>query len=42
MANGHLIVLVNFTENYENLPGTTAAIGDGLVDLDENWNPVWA
>ncbi len=45
LANGHLIVLVNFTKNFTDLPGypgTTAVIGDGLIDLDQNWNPVWA
>jgi arylsulfate sulfotransferase len=45
LQNGHLIVLVNYTQNFTNLPGypgTTAVLGDGLVDLDENWNPVWA
>jgi arylsulfate sulfotransferase len=45
LANGHLIVLVNFAQDFTNLsgyPGTTAVLGDGLVDLDENWNPVWA
>jgi arylsulfate sulfotransferase len=44
LANGHLIVLTNFTKNFTDLPGypgTTAVIGDGIVDLDENWNPVW-
>lgn len=45
LANGHLIVLANFTVPYTDLPGypgVTNVIGDGLVDLDENWNPVWA
>jgi arylsulfate sulfotransferase len=45
LANGHVILLVNFTENFGNLtgyPGTTAVLGDGLIDLDQNWNPVWA
>jgi arylsulfate sulfotransferase len=45
LANGHLIVLVNFSKNFTNLPGypgTTAVVGDGLIDLDQNWNPVWA
>ena len=44
LANGHLIVLTDFTKNFTDLPGypgTTAVLGDGLVDLDENWNPVW-
>lgn len=45
LENGHLIVLTDFTKNFTDLPGypgTTAVLGDGLVDLDENWNPVWA
>lgn len=45
LPNGHLIVLVNSSQNFTNLPGypgTTAVVGDGLVDLDQNWNPVWA
>jgi arylsulfate sulfotransferase len=23
-------------------PGTIAVAGDALIDLDQNWNPVWA
>jgi arylsulfate sulfotransferase len=45
LANGHLIVITNFAKNYTNLPGypgTIGVIGDGIVDLDQNWNPVWA
>ncbi len=45
LANGHLIVLTDFTKNFTDLPGypgTTAVTGDGLIDLDENWNPVWS
>ena len=45
LENGHLIVLVAFPKDFDNLPGssgTTQVIGDGLIDLDENWNPVWA
>ena len=45
LDNGHLIVLVNYTQNFTDLPGypgTIGVLGDGLVDLDENWNPVWA
>lgn len=45
LANGHLILLMNFTQAFTDLPGyagTTNVIGDALVDLDENWNPVWA
>jgi arylsulfate sulfotransferase len=45
LDNGHLIALVNFGKSFTDLPGypgTITVIGDGLVDLDENWNPVWA
>jgi arylsulfate sulfotransferase len=45
LANGHLLVLVNFTKEFTDLPGypgTTHVLGDGIVDLDTNWNPVWA
>ena len=45
LDNGHLLVLVNFTKNFTDLPGypgTTAVLGDGVIDLDQNWNPVWA
>jgi arylsulfate sulfotransferase len=45
LENGHLLVLTNFAKNFTDLPGypgTTAAVGDGIVDLDQNWNPVWA
>src|SRR5581483_3354117 len=44
LENGHLILLTNFTKNFTDLPGypgTTAVLGDGIVDLDENWTPVW-
>jgi arylsulfate sulfotransferase len=45
LDNGHVIVLTNFTKSFTNLPGypgTTEVIGDGVIDLDQNWNPVWA
>jgi hypothetical protein len=45
LDNGHLIVLGNFFQGFTDLPGypgTTQVLGDGIVDLDENWNPVWA
>jgi hypothetical protein len=45
LANGHLIVLVNFFLGFTDLPGfpgTTNVLGDGIVDLDQDWNPVWA
>jgi hypothetical protein len=45
LQNGHLIVLANFAKNLTGLigySGTVPVIGDGLIDLDQNWNPVWA
>jgi arylsulfate sulfotransferase len=44
LPNGHLVVIVNSFKNFTNLPGypgTTLVQGNALVDLDENWNPVW-
>jgi arylsulfate sulfotransferase len=45
LPNGHLIALVDCNKTFTDLtgyPGTTQAVGDALVDLDQNWNPVWA
>ncbi len=45
LANGHVIVLANVLKDFTDLPGypgTTQVVGDALIDLDENWNPVWA
>ncbi len=45
LPNGHVVVLTNYYQNFTDLPGypgTTSVLGDGIVDLDENWNPVWA
>ncbi len=45
LPNGHLIVLVNSTKAFANLPGypgTTQVLGDQVVDLDQNWNVAWA
>ena len=44
LPNGHWIVLVNSTQQFTDLPGypgTTTVLGDALVDLDTNLNPVW-
>ena len=44
LPNGHWIVLANLVKPYTDLPGypgTTQVIGDALIDLDPNWNPVW-
>jgi arylsulfate sulfotransferase len=45
LDNGHVIVLGQTTKDFTDLsgfPGTTTVQGDVLVDLDQNWNPVWA
>lgn len=44
LPNEHLILLVNHTKDFTDLPGfpgTTSVVGDGLVELDQNWQPVW-
>lgn len=44
LPNGHWIVIGNTTKAFTDLPGypgTTQVVGDALVDLDQNWNPVW-
>jgi arylsulfate sulfotransferase len=38
MPNGHLIVLVSL---HQDVSGTSV-IGDAIIDLDQNHNPVWA
>ena len=44
LPNGHFLILVNSTQQFTNLPGypgTTTVLGDQIIDLDPNWNPVW-
>jgi arylsulfate sulfotransferase len=44
LPNGHLLIIVNSTQQFTDLtgyPGTTTVLGDQIVDLDPNWNPVW-
>ncbi|HEX5411692.1 MAG TPA: aryl-sulfate sulfotransferase [Terriglobia bacterium] len=44
LPNGHIILLTFHYKNFTDLPGypgATAVVGDTLVDLDQNWNPVW-
>lgn len=44
LPNGHLLLLVNINKDYSDLPGypgTTTVLGDAVVDLDQNFNPVW-
>ena len=45
LDNGHLIVLVNTSKDFTDLPGypgTMKVTGDALIDLDTDWNPVWS
>ena len=44
LDNGHWILLVNEYRNFQDLPGypgTTAVLGDDVIDLDTNNQPVW-
>jgi len=44
LANGHWIVLANSVKQFVNIPGypgPTNVLGDVLVDLDTDLNPVW-
>jgi arylsulfate sulfotransferase len=45
LANGHWILLLNESQNFQDLPGypgTTSVVGDDVVDLDANNQVVWA
>ncbi|HZD77773.1 MAG TPA: aryl-sulfate sulfotransferase [Acidobacteriaceae bacterium] len=44
LPNGHILVIANTLKSFTNLtgiPGTTQVLGDVVVDLDENFNPVF-
>lgn len=44
LPNGHIILLTNHTENVSNVTGytgTVTVVGDTLIDVDQNFNPVW-
>jgi arylsulfate sulfotransferase len=44
LPNGHWLVLSNTLKTYTNVtgfPGTSNVLGDVIVDLDENLQPVW-
>jgi arylsulfate sulfotransferase len=44
LPNGHLIALVTCGKDFTDLPGYPGTLfvqGDAIVDLDQNWNPVW-
>jgi len=45
LPNGHWIVIASVTRPFTNLPGnpgTTNVVGDALIDLDADLQPVWA
>jgi|SRR5579859_599227 len=45
LPNGHLIILTDSLTSFTDLagyPGTIQVQGDNLIDLDPDWNPVWA
>ncbi|MFQ5683621.1 MAG: aryl-sulfate sulfotransferase [Candidatus Binatia bacterium] len=46
LPNGHIMVLTEYTKPFTDLVGfegqTIVVLGNGLVELDENWEPVWA
>jgi arylsulfate sulfotransferase len=44
LPNGHWVLMAAYPRNFTNLPGypgTTAVLGDVLVDVDQNNNPDW-
>lgn len=44
LPNGHFLVLTNTLRSFTNLvglPGVTNVLGDVVVDLDPDFNPVW-
>ncbi|HEX5423065.1 MAG TPA: aryl-sulfate sulfotransferase [Candidatus Acidoferrales bacterium] len=44
LPSGHVIVLANTLKLFNNLPGYPGqlnVLGDVLIDLDQNWEPVW-
>ena len=45
LPNGHLLVLVNTKKQFTGLPGysgNTTVLGDAVIDLDQNYKPVWS
>jgi hypothetical protein len=42
LPNGHIILLTNFTRNLSLTDYSGPVTGDALIDVDPNWNPVWA
>jgi len=45
LPNGHLLILVNTRKKFTDLPGysgDTTVLGDAVIDLDQNYKPVWS
>lgn len=44
LPNGHFLLITNTIKEYDNVtgfPGANQVLGDVIVDLDPNFNPVW-
>lgn len=44
LPNGHLVVIVQNTKSFDDLPGypgTTNVLGDAIIDIDPNGNVAW-
>lgn len=44
LPNGHWVLIANTVKYFTDLPGypgTLGVVGDVLIDLDPDWNPVW-
>jgi len=44
LDNGHLLVLVDVGKTFSSVSGYTGPVtvlGDAIIDLDQNWKPVW-
>jgi arylsulfate sulfotransferase len=44
LPNGHLIILSSINRDFTDLPGypgTITVVGDVLIDVDQDFNPVW-
>ena len=45
LTNGHVVVLTNVNQSVSDLvgyPDPTQVLGDAIIDLDGDWNPVWS
>lgn len=41
LPNGHTILLTDYVATVTRTTGTVNIQADALIDIDENWNPVW-